>query len=397
MNFTITDNYLTVYLAGRIDSNNSAAIEKEVASIVAANPNCEPIFDADKLIYISSAGLRFLLKFRKKSAKKISVINVSKEIYDVFEMTGFARIFDVQKKLRNVSIDGCEEVGSGLSSKVYRLDADTIVKVYEKRVPMYKITREIDLAKKAFLAGIPTAISYDIVRCGENFGVVFEMIANAKTVGKALAEDNGKNFDQIMKKFAEMMKSMHHTKVNEQDGFPSIKNTWFEWSDGMKKFYTADESAKIEKMLAAVPDRDTIVHCDFHAGNTMYQDGEIVVIDMADVGYAHPIFDFAAGAFHNMFRTRSEIQRALNLSENNINRFWNALLANYFQISPEKLDEIKEIFIAFAYLRSALFPMKHVQISDELKQIYVNNARKNFFSNIDWAIKQSERLKTLEM
>ena len=50
-------------------------------------------------------------------------------------------------------------------------------------------------------------------------------------------------------------------------------------------------------MIAAVPERSTMVHCDFHAGNVMYQRGEIVVIDMADIGYGYPIFDLAGKIF----------------------------------------------------------------------------------------------------
>ena len=397
MKFTVTDNRLKIFLSGRIDSNNVAEIEKSVQNIVKENPGCKLNFDADELKYISSAGLRFLLKFSKTHGK-ISVENVSKEIYDIFEMTGFTRLFDVQKKLRNVSIEGCELVGTGLSSKVYRIDADTVIKVYDVNVPYYKITREIDLAKKAFLAGIPTAISYDIVRCGENYGVVFELIANAMNVGNSLTANGGANFDAIMKKFSAMLKLMHHTEVDDDAGFPSIKGTWLDWAEGMKKFYTAEEFKLLERMIMTVPDRKTIVHCDFHAGNTMYQDGEIVVIDMADVGYSHPVFDFAAGAFHALINKQANVQRALSLSAENIVRCWNSLLMNYFETNDEvRLNELKELFQAFAYLRGALFPMKHVQISDDSKKFYVASARKNLFPNIDWALKQADKLGVLNL
>ncbi len=392
MEFTINDNRLTIYLAGRIDSNNVAEVERDVQNIVKQNPDRDLTFDADKLQYISSAGLRFLLKFRK-SHGKITVENVSKDVYDIFEMTGFTRLFDVQKKLRNVSIEGCELVGTGLSSKVYRLDADTVIKVYDIHVPYYKITREIDLAKKAFLAGIPTAISYDIVRCGENYGVVFELIANAMNVGNSLIANDGADFDTIMEKFAAMLKLMHNTEVDDAAGFPSIKGTWLDWAEGMKPYYTAEEFNQLEKMILTVPDRKTIVHCDFHSGNTMYQSGEIVVIDMADVGYAHPIFDFAAGAFHALMSGQANVQRALSLSTANILRYWDALLIHYFETTEEtRLNELKDIFKAFAYLRGALFPMKHVQIPDDLKKFYVANARRDLFPQIDWAMRQAERL-----
>jgi uncharacterized protein (TIGR02172 family) len=305
-------------------------------------------------------------------------------------------MFDVEKKLRKVSIEGLPQVGIGLSSLVYRLDDDTIIKVYDKKVPMYKITREIDLAKKAFLVGIPTAISYDLVHCGDTYGVVFEMIANATTVGDALSANDGEHFEEIMKKFAALLKLMHSTEIDMADGFPSIKGTWLDWAEGMKKYYTAAEYSMLEKMISAVPDRNTIVHCDFHGGNTMYQNGEIVVIDMADVGYAHPVFDFAAGAFHALISNQAGIQKSLSLSQKNILRFWDLLLRNYFQTDDAaKVDELKEIFKAFARLRAALFPMKHVQISEEQKLLFVEGARKNLFPNIDWEMQQVERLKSV--
>ena len=398
MDYKINDNKLVIYLAGRIDSNNAVETEKEVSGILSDNPNCSLTFDAEKLDYISSAGLRFLLKFCKSMKEKIVIENVSKENYEIFEMTGFTKLLDVKKKFRKVSIEGCEQVGTGLSSKVYRIDSDTIIKVYDEKVPFYKITREIDLAKKAFLAGIPTAISYDIVRCGENYGVVFEMIANAVTVGDALTANNGANFDNIMEKFAALLKLMHHTEIDKSDGFPSIKGTWLDWAEGMKKYYTSEEYELLEQMIMLVPERNTIVHCDFHAGNTLYQNDEVVVIDMADVGYAHPIFDFAAGAFHALVSNQENIQKSLSLSRENIIRFWNTLLEKYFATNDSaKIDDIKEIFKAFAYLRAALFPMKHVQISEEAKKFFVENARKNFFPNIDWALKKAEALKSIEI
>lgn len=366
LDFTNDGKEVMIYLEGRITSTNVADFEKDLFNIVSANQDITYALDVGKLEYISSAGLRVLLKMRRRSLENIVVQNASNEIFEIFEMTGFAKMFDVKKKLRQVSIEGYEIVGEGFSSKVYRLDADTIIKVYDTKVPMYKITREIDLAKKAFLLGLPTAISYDLVRCGEAYGVVFEMIANAVTVGNMLSADNGAHFEEVMKKFAALFKLMHETEIEESDGFPSIKGTWLDWAEGMKKYYTAAEYSMLEKMISAVPDRNTIVHCDFHAGNTLYQNGEIVVIDMADVGYAHPVFDFAAGAFHALVNYQESIQRALTLSEENIVKFWNSLLANYFETNDAaKLAELKEIFKAFALLRAAVFPMKHIQISEE--------------------------------
>lgn len=390
MKFKTEDGNLIIDLEGRIDTNNVNEIENQAVAIVKENPADEIIFDVENLKYISSAGLRFLMKCKKTSGKNIHIVNASKDVYEVLEMTGFIKMFDVQKKMRQISIEGCPLVGIGLSSKVYRIDAENIVKVYDEKVPMYKITREIDLAKKAFIAGLPTAISYDLVRCGNAYGVVFEMIANAVTVGDALSANNCEHFDEIMKKFAALMKLMHETKISPADDFPSIKGTWLDWAEGMKKYYTAAEYEQLREMISAIPERNTIVHCDFHAGNTLYQNGEIIVVDMADVGYAHPIFDFAAGSFHALTCHREAIQKSLSLSEANTLRFWDTLLKDYFK--TEKIDEYKETFKAFAYLREALFPMKHVQLPEDAKKYYIDNARKNFFANYEWEISQIKNL-----
>ena len=396
MNFKIEDRRLTIFPEGMIDANKAPEFDAAVSKIIGEHADINGVtIDADALTYISSSGLRVLMKLSKKFGRGILLQNASKDVYDILEMTGFVKIFDVKKKLRRVDISRCKQVGVGLSSKVYRLNEDTIIKVYDKNVPLYKITREIDLAKKAFLAGLPTAISFDLVNTEQGYGVVFEMIADALTVGDALMRDNGREFDAIMDKFAALMTEMHRTETAESDGFPSIKGTWLEWAEGMRAYYNAAEVEMLKEMIDSVPTRRTIVHCDFHAGNTLYQDGKIVVIDMADVGYAHPVFDFAAGAFHVTVRDQKSIQGALSLSEEYIGKYYDALLRKYFAADGEKLDFIKETFDAFARLRAAVFPMKHVQIPEERKLSFVAKAREDFFPNFAWAKEMVRRLPEL--
>ena len=84
---------LTVYLEGRIDSQNAPQIEKELLSAVGASPDASVGLDAEKLDYISSAGLRVLLKLRKTSDKPVPVVNVSPEVYEIFSVTGFTELW----------------------------------------------------------------------------------------------------------------------------------------------------------------------------------------------------------------------------------------------------------------------------------------------------------------
>ncbi len=182
---------LTVFLEGKIDSVNAGALESELMLAVAQSGTKKLVIDADQLDYISSAGLRVLLKARKK-LDNLPVINVSNDVYDIFDVTGFTSLLDVHKRLRRVSVEGCEMIGSGGHGRVYRIDPETIVKLYDKKFSLEEVQEERNVSQKAFLAGIPTAISYDVIRSmppePDCYGVVYEML-NARTVAQIIEED----------------------------------------------------------------------------------------------------------------------------------------------------------------------------------------------------------------
>ena len=164
-------------IKGKIDSTNAADFENE---IMAAKPS---ELDASQLEYISSAGLRVLLKL-VKAVGDVTVNNVSSEVYEIFEVTGFTDILNVKKALREVSIEGCQLIGAGGYGSVYRIDSETIVKVYHT-ASLDFIQNERNLSQKAFLSGIPTAISFDTVKVGDKYGVVYEML-DASTVAQLI-------------------------------------------------------------------------------------------------------------------------------------------------------------------------------------------------------------------
>lgn len=175
------------FLKGSLRADNAENVKSEIMSVIASHPDEEIIFDASDLHFISSSGLRVLLAVQKmKEPEKVVVRNVGKGIFSVLDMTGFTSILDVQVKMREISLEGSAVIGRGQSSTVYRFGKENIVKLYNTRVPLEKIQQEIDFSKKAFVAGIPTAISYDLVTCNGHYGAVFEMVDHADTVGHTL-------------------------------------------------------------------------------------------------------------------------------------------------------------------------------------------------------------------
>ena len=106
----------------------------------------EITIDASRLEYISSAGLRVLLKFKKTADRPVIINNISSEIFDIFDVTGFAGIFDVRKKMREVDASGCEIIGRGGNGTVYKPDNETILKEYHGNTSLEDICKEKEYA-----------------------------------------------------------------------------------------------------------------------------------------------------------------------------------------------------------------------------------------------------------
>ena len=201
---------LTIFLKGHIDSNNSPEVETRILEILQEEPNKPLVLDLSELEYISSAGLRIILRLRK-DRDDLKVIEVNPEVYEIFSMTGFTEMMEVEKAYRRISVDGCEVIGKGANGVVYRIDPDTIVKVYSHANALSEIKQERELARKAFVKGIPTAISYDVVRVGDYFGSVFELL-NAESFAKILIQEPDR-FDEVVKMSADLLLKIHSTTL----------------------------------------------------------------------------------------------------------------------------------------------------------------------------------------
>ena len=89
-----TDGTVTIHLSGRIDSNNAPAVENSVMDQLSGQDGAAVVLDAEELEYISSAGLRVILRV-KKTAPDLRIINANPEVYDILEMTGFTEMMTV--------------------------------------------------------------------------------------------------------------------------------------------------------------------------------------------------------------------------------------------------------------------------------------------------------------
>ena len=346
-----------IKVQGGVTSVNAAEFEEELLGIVSGQ---ELTIDAEELAYISSAGLRVLLKKKKQLSGQLVLENVGTNVFDILDMTGFTQILTVRKAMRQLSVEGLTEIGHGQNGHVYRIDPDTIVKVFRPNIDYGMVCNEIAKAKAAFMLGIPTAISYDVVKVGQCYGVVYELL-NARDLSDCMKADPDHRDDYI-RLFSSVMREMHTMEI-DSDQFTSARATTLAALPYTKgRIFTEEEYEKAKAIFENVPERKTFIHGDCHAGNVMLQGDELMFIDLSCAGCGHPIFDLMS-----MYLTAACHQGELfsNYTVEESYHIWKVFLSTYLNTEDaEFLAKAEEQVAAFS---SARFLLGLLRIPDLLK------------------------------
>ena len=94
INFNRNGEELQVSVEGRLDT--ITAQDFESALINNSNGVSSVVIDCEKLVYVSSAGLRVLLSTHKRMKGAMKLTNVCELVMEVFEMTGFADVWVIE-------------------------------------------------------------------------------------------------------------------------------------------------------------------------------------------------------------------------------------------------------------------------------------------------------------
>ena len=349
--FRVDKDILYIAIEGRIDASNAAAAEEQIFGIKKEHPGTHTVIDAEALEYISSAGLRVILKLRKEEAQ-LAIINVAADVYEVFDMTGFTDMVTVEKAYPKMSVAGCEFIAKGANGAVYRYDDETIIKTYFSKDALPEIKQERENARRAFVLGVNTAIPYGIVRLDEGYGTVTELL-NADSVTK-LARNNPDDISEAVRYFVDMLKSVH--AVTAEDGeFPDMKEIALDWAEFVSKHIPDEQGKKLCALIRAIPKNNTLLHGDYHPNNVMVQNGEPLLIDMDTLCMGHPVFEL--GSMFNAFIGYSELDHQVTVdffgyTHEVSEKFWDMSLKAYLGTEDEAVcRSVAEKAMVIGYTR----------------------------------------------
>lgn len=350
-----SEGILTIFPEGRITAENAAAFEGQLMTAAAAAGENTLMLDFSDLAYISSAGLRVLLKLRKACTTPVPIVNCSPEVYDILEMTGFTELFDVRKALREISIEGLPQIGRGANGTVYRLDDERIIKVYNPLTnTLEKIQREKKAARAALLHDIPTAISFEIVKVDDRYGMIYEMI-QASTVGELLGKEP-ERVDEYAIRMADLLRKLHTTAF-EPGTLPDAREGLYAWADIAEKsgWYSEEIIERLRRLIGSIPPGNTFVHGDYHPGNVMVSGGELLLIDMGDASVGDPLIDLL-GSYQIMKLAASRkggAERYIGASRETMARFWDVFIRRYSGITDEAaITQLEQKLKYYALIRS---------------------------------------------
>lgn len=192
--------------------------------------------------------------------------------------------------MKEVNIDGCKVIGTGTFGKVYRLDADTVVKVYDDPANLPLIETEQERSRRAFIKGIPTAIPFGIARVGGTYGSMFELI-EARNCNDFLASHPEK-FDSITAEYAGFIRRLHAVKA-EPGEFPDVRKVYLDYLECIRGNLPGEMYTGLADFVRAVPESFGLVHGDIQMKNIMLSDGEMLLIDMNTLSTGSCLFEFA--------------------------------------------------------------------------------------------------------
>ena len=371
------NNTLTIFLEGKIDSLSAPGLEEEINQLHRKYPAETIILDCDKLEYTTSAGLRVILRV-KQEVDDTRLINVHSEVYDIFDMTGFTEMMTVEKAYRVISVEGCEVIGQGANGKIYRIDRDTIVKVFLNADALEEIHRQRELARTAFVLGVPTAIPFDVVRIESGgLGSVYELL-NATSYAKLLINGE-KTLDEVAEMSIKMLKLIH-SKVVKPGSMPDMKAVALNWADFLKDYLPEDLYTKLHALIDAAPVDMHMMHGDYHIKNVMLQNGESLLIDMDTLCHGHPIFELAS--MYNSYEGYSVLDHSnvtdfLGISYETAVAFWRKSLELYLGTKDVSvLNEVENKAKIIGYTRIMRRRIRRHGFETEAGKAEIENCRK---------------------
>lgn len=273
----------------------------------------------------------------------------------------------MENRFRTIDIGHLKSFAKGGTGECYRIDRDTILKLYYEGFPTERILTEKECARAALIADVPTAISLWLVQAGDRQGILFELV-QGNTLSEEICEKGISCAREMGRAFAGIARKLHEAEVKKTD-LPLTTLPIRKAIQGAG--YMPDEVMR--RVLCFMDDLDTYlqyVHGDFHLNNVIMAKDGPVLIDMGGFSIGCPMFDLAT-CYYSLF----ELPEALTGGRNSFNHltleeareFWKGVEEKYFPggMDPASSELLRKVVLLkkmrFEALYGDRYPLEYCQ------------------------------------
>lgn len=261
-----------------------------------------------------------------------------------------------EKQFRHVSLEGCKVIGQGKHGRVYQLNDEQIIKIYHDKTAQDEIERERRNGREAFVQRVPSCITFDMVETEQGYGIIFEL-AGGRPLGSYITE-HPDELEVCAQKFADLIRRVHTAKARP-DTFGSAKQYFINiYREIPERFLSRSDIETLVRIIEAIPDSFSLLHNDLHTQNVMIdREKNMMLIDMAEITYGHPIFDLGCTYMTMIFSpklSRKLGKQIIGLSKKDARKVWDIMIRRYLCTEDEgKIREFEKLCKKMRNLRLA--------------------------------------------
>lgn len=286
----------------------------------------------------------------KRGASPIIFKNVNASLMDKLKVLKNLPGVFFEPKIAPFVLENAELLGKGLDSEIYRLNKNSILKVYYPKYQYNKVYNDVVNAKNAMKVNVPVAIPIKTYKVENRFAQLYNL-PNAQTF-KEMILHHREFLENYGHKFARLIKQIHQIKgdpevlKNKRDEqiHTYLKATWL----------NGTEKASMSHMISLLPNADTCITGDFHPGNIIVSNGELIFVDLGDFSIGHPyqdishIYMFISPTGPEPFSTN-----VTGLTPDERNTFLKGFMDTYFEgLTRHRVNEELKVVKMFLALRS---------------------------------------------